>query len=127
MNVNMNPSLTLHRFTMHFSIICTAIPALGRLIVELQPEVNAFAITEQHGVRNADKYALSSFGHRFPQQYLIDNRLGGHATIGRNYNQDSESLQGLREDGLEQNNNAIKRTVGFEVRYLPEDQSGISE
>lgn len=105
---------------MNFSIICTAIPSLGRLIVELQPEVNAFAITEQHGLRNTDKYALSSFGHRFPNSYVVSNRLGGHTSVTRSRTNDSESVQGLREDGMKQNRNAIKQTVGFEVSYISE-------
>jgi len=61
---------------MQQSIVCTAIPSLGRLVVELQPEVNAFAITDQHGVRKADTYAPPSFDHRFPSEYARKNKLG---------------------------------------------------
>jgi len=112
--------LTFPRFMMHFSIICTAIPSLGRLIVELQPEVNAFAITQQHGLRTSDKYALSSFGNRFPNQFNRKNRPGPPSTVSRSqgYTPDSESLHGLREDGMKQNKQFIKQTVDFEVRYL---------
>jgi hypothetical protein len=107
---------------MNFSIMCTAIPSLGRLIVELQPEIQAFAITEQHGLRNTDKYALSSFGHRFPSDYVRNNRLGAHTSIlGRRSSRngpDTESELGLREDGMRQNSNVIKQTTAFEIKYI---------
>src|SRR3954468_14454773 len=92
------------RFMMNFSIICTAIPSLGRLIVELQPEVNAFAITEQHGLRNNEKYALSSVGHRFQREYVGNNRLGVHTSVRGSRtardDRDTESIRGLRDDGM---------------------------
>lgn len=112
------------RLMMNFSIMCTAIPSLGRLIVELQPEVNAFAITEQHGLRSADKYALSSFGHRFPNAYVINNRLGAHVSArrSRSKNRDSDSIRGLAQDSMAQNNNVIKHTVDFEVKYMEEGE-----
>jgi len=116
----MNSSI-LDQFMMNSSIICTAIPSLGRLIVELQPEVNAFAITERHGVRSSDKYALSSFGHRFPKDYVRNNRLGAHTSIlgsGTRSQSDAESTVGLRDDSLLQNRSAIKQTVIFEVNYI---------
>lgn len=110
---------------MNFSIICTAIPSLGRLIVELQPEVNAFAITEQHGLRNNDKYALSSFGHRFQRDYVVNNRLGVHTSVNASrasrHDRDdieSDSVRGLREDGMRQNGNHIKQTVDFDIKYI---------
>lgn len=113
------------RFMMNLSIICTAIPSLGRLIVELQPEVNAFAITEQHGLRNNDKFAVSSFGHRFQHDYIVNNRLGVHTSVlasrtsrMERTNFDAESVRGLREDILKQNSNVIQQTVGFDVKYI---------
>jgi len=116
----MNSSI-LDQFMMNFSIICTAIPSLGRLIVELQPEVNAFAITEQHGLRNNDKYALSAFGNRLQRDYVLSNRLGVHTSVlgsrtSRN-DHDAESVQGLRQDDMRQNSHVIKQTVGFEIKY----------
>jgi len=123
---NMNSTI-LDQFMMNFSIICTAIPSLGRLIVELQPEVNAFAITEQHGLRNSDKYALSSFGHRFQRDNVVNNRLGVHTSVnasrasrrGRD-DIESDSIRGLREDGMRQNgsSNHIKQTVDFDIKYI---------
>lgn len=112
---------------MNFSIICTAIPSLGRLIVELQPEVNAFAITEQHGLRNNDKYTFNSFGHRFQPEYVANNRLGVHTSIfGRNArnSRDAESARGLREDDeVKPNTNVIKQTVDFQVNSVKEASS----
>lgn len=109
---------------LNLSIICTAIPSLGRLIVELQPEVNAFAITEQHGIRNSDNYAFS-FGHRFTRDFVANNRLGVHTSVQGTYGsrvdrdvRDAESVRGLRDDGMSQNSNVIKQTVGFEIKYI---------
>ena len=98
---------------MNLSLIATAIPSLGRLIVELQPAVNAFAITEQHGLRNSDKYALSSFAGRFPQDYTLEHNLGTHTSVNgsdrrRSNRTDSESTQGLRQ-------NMIQQTIDFRI------------
>lgn len=104
--------LTKPRAMMNLSIIATAIPSLGRLIVELQPKVNAFAITEQHGLRTSDKYVLSSFAGRFPQDYTLENNLGTHTSVRGTRRQssrgDSESTQGLRQ-------NMIQQTIDFRI------------
>jgi hypothetical protein len=97
---------------MNLSLIATAIPSLGRLIVELQPAVNAFAITEQHGVRQSDKYVLSSFAGRFPRDYTMENQLGTHTSVKGERRQssktDTESTQGLRQ-------NMIQQTIDFRI------------
>ena len=98
---------------MNLSIIATAIPSLGRLIVELQPTVNAFAITENHGMRTSDKYALSSLAGRFPQNFTLENNLGTHTRVrgtGRRQSSkyDTESTQGLRP-------NIIEQTIDFRI------------
>ncbi|KAG0647828.1 hypothetical protein D0Z07_5979 [Hyphodiscus hymeniophilus] len=111
------PSLTAlinpPRAVMNLSIIATAIPSLGRLIVELQPAVNAFAITEHHGTRTGgDKYALSSFAGRFPQHYTLEHELGTRTSVRGARRQsskaDSESTQGLRQ-------NMIQQTIDFKI------------
>lgn len=116
-----------NRAMMNSSIICTAIPSLGRLILELQPTINAFAITEHHGnARNDHRYIFSSFAGRVPREYAVTNRLGAHTSImgsPKHENEirskeDGESTQGLREDGLRQNSNVIKQTMDFKVEYL---------
>lgn len=99
--------------TMHLSIIFTAVPSIGRLLVELQPAVNAFAITELHGARSHDKWVLSSLAGRFQRDYVAENRLGvktsviGSGTSRRNRDilrkeEEGESVKGLREGVIHQ-------------------------
>ncbi|KAF4160434.1 hypothetical protein CNMCM6069_008784 [Aspergillus lentulus] len=100
---------------MNLSIITTAIPSLGRLMIELQPSHNAFAITERHGF-SGDKYAISSLSGHFVRDHTINDGLGTHASVhgqrqGRN--DDSESTEGLVGDGTE---GKITKTVYFEVK-----------
>lgn len=74
---------------MHLAIIFTAVPSIGRLLVELQPAVNAFAITSLHGARRtvkeqgviADEWALSSFAGKWQRDYVEDHRLGVETTV----------------------------------------------
>lgn len=109
---------------MNASIFSTALPSLGRLIVDFQPDVNTFAMTDRHRPQKqpGEHYAFANtFGHRFSPEYVLSHHLGAEATIGsRNRGEDSESVQGLREDGLQQNQNVIQQTVGFEVKYTSE-------
>ncbi|GFF45087.1 hypothetical protein IFM46972_07709 [Aspergillus udagawae] len=101
---------------MNLSIITTAIPSLGRLMIELQPSHNAFAITERHGF-SADKYAISSLSGTFVRDHTNNEGLGTHASVhGQRQAQkgDSESTQGLVGDATE--GNTITKTVYFEVR-----------
>jgi hypothetical protein len=105
---------------MNMSIVATAVPALGRLAVELQPNVNAFALTEQHGIRTRDKYALSSMSSGYPQNYnfAAENRLGTHTSVHGNSarranTSDSDSMDGLVKDGLQQN--VIKQTIDIKI------------
>lgn len=108
---------------MNMSIFSTALPSLGRLIVDMQPDVHTFAITNQHrgannNTRPGDRYAFTNtFGHRFSPEYVKSNSLGAQASVlgSRSRQEDSESVRGLREDGLRQN--VIQQTVGFEVKY----------
>ena len=54
----------------------------------------------------------------------MNNRLGAHTSIlgsrdrERRNKEDAESTEGLREDGIRQNNNVIKQTLDFKVEYL---------
>lgn len=110
------------RVMINGSIMATAIPSLGRLAVELQPSVNAFAITEHHGIRardKYDKYALSSLASGYPQNYsyAVENRLGTHTSVhvntARREEDDSESMEGLVRDGLSQN--VIQQTIDIKI------------
>jgi hypothetical protein len=109
---------------MNLSIMCTAIPSLGRLIIELQPTVNTFAITQHHGLSRNDRYVLSSIAGQVPREYAVNNKLGARTSIlgGRDRernNDDTESTEGLREeDGSWQNRNIIK-TMDVDIQYLP--------
>lgn len=109
---------------MNVSIFSTALPSLGRLIVDFQPDVNTFAITDRQRTRNArpgDKYVFTNtFGQRFGNEYLKNQSLGAQASVlgSRSRHEDTESVQGLREDGIRQN--VIQQTVGFEVKYTNE-------
>ncbi|KAH8700111.1 hypothetical protein BGW36DRAFT_424948 [Talaromyces proteolyticus] len=101
---------------MNISIITTAIPSLGRLAVELQPNVGAFAMTENHGVRIRDKYALSSLANQYPHQFIEQNRLGTHTSVhGSVEAGDTESMEGLVRDGMNQNVVTIQQTIDFKV------------
>jgi hypothetical protein len=98
---------------MNLSIITAAIPSLGRLMVELQPDVNAFAITEHHGGPSSQEYVFSSFAGRFERDYAIDNNLGTHTSVRGNFGRrsskgDSESTQGLRQ-------NIIQQTIDYKI------------
>jgi hypothetical protein len=108
---------------MNVSIFSTALPSLGRLIVDFQPDVNTFAITDRQRTHNrpGDRYAFTNtFGHRFSPEYVKNQSLGAQASVlgSRSRHEDTESVQGLREDGLRQN--VIQQTVGFEVKYTSE-------
>lgn len=101
---------------MNLSIITTAIPSLGRLMIELQPSRNAFAITERHGFAG-DRYAISSVSGHFVRDHTMNEGLGTHASIhGQRQAQkgDSESTQGLFRDTTE--GNTITKRVYFEVK-----------
>lgn len=101
---------------MNISIIATSIPSLGRLAVELQPNIGAFAMTENHGIRGRDKYALSSLGNQYPNQMFGQNRLGTHTSVhGSVEAGDTESMEGLVRDGMAQNVVTIQHTIDFKV------------
>jgi hypothetical protein len=102
---------------MNMSICSTALPSLGRLIVDFQPNLNTFAITNmQRPVKVGDKYAYTnSFSQHFNADYGLGNTVQTSVLGSRVRAEDTESVQGLREDGLRQN--VIQQTVGFEVKY----------
>ncbi|KAH1284734.1 hypothetical protein KXW28_000846 [Aspergillus fumigatus] len=100
---------------MNLSIITTAIPSLGRLMIELQPSHNAFAITERHGF-SGDKYAISSLSGHFVRDHTINEGLGTHSSVHgqrQAQNGDTESTEGLVGDAA--GANRITKTVYFEV------------
>lgn len=112
-NIN---STIWEQISINLSIIFTAVPSIGRLLVELQPAVNAFAITELHGARSHDKWVLSSLAGRFKQDFVADNRLGVNTSIlgsrgtktskrirdSIRKQEEGESVKGLREGVIHQ-------------------------
>jgi hypothetical protein len=110
---------------MNLSIMCAAIPSLGRLIIELQPTVNTFAITQHHGLSRNDRYILSSIAGRVPHEYAVNNRLGGRTSIlggrdrERRNRDDTESTEGLREEDENWQNRSIIKTTDVDIQYLP--------
>uniref|UniRef100_A0A093VNT6 Rhodopsin domain-containing protein n=1 Tax=Talaromyces marneffei PM1 TaxID=1077442 RepID=A0A093VNT6_TALMA len=99
---------------LNLSIIATSVPSLGRLAHELQPNVNAFAITENHGLRSRDKYTISSLANHYPRETAEQNMLGTHTSIHGSVDGDTESMEGLVRDGIQQNV-FIQRTVELKV------------
>lgn len=106
---------------MNVSIFSTALPSLGRLIVDFQPDIGTFAMTDRkrpHNNKAGEHYAFANtFGHRFSPEYVMSHNLGAQATVlgSRNRGEETDSVKGLTEDGLAQN--VIQQTVGFEVKY----------
>ncbi|PTU24174.1 hypothetical protein P175DRAFT_0469887 [Aspergillus ochraceoroseus IBT 24754] len=104
-----------NQIMMNFSIITTAIPSLGRLIVEMQPSLNAFAITERHGF-SGDKYAISSLSGHFSRNHAMNDDLGTRSSVHgplQSSKDGSESMQELVGDSIQQN--MITKTVDFEI------------
>jgi hypothetical protein len=99
---------------LNLSIIATSIPSLGRLAHELQPNVNAFAMTENHGLRSRDKYTISSLANHYPRETAEQNMLGTHTSIHGSVDGETESMEGLVRDGIQQNV-FIQRTVELKV------------
>ncbi|OKL59749.1 hypothetical protein UA08_04917 [Talaromyces atroroseus] len=100
---------------LNLSIIATSIPSLGRLAHELQPNVNAFAMTENHGLRARDKYTISTFANHYPRRAAEANMLGTHTSVVHgSTDDDTESMEALVREGFQQNV-FVQRTVELKV------------
>jgi len=99
---------------LNVSIIFTSIPSLGRLAHELQPNVNAFAMTENHGLRSRDKYTISSLGNHYSRRAAENNMLGTRTSIHGSLDGETESMEGLVRDGIQQNV-IVQRTVDVKI------------
>jgi hypothetical protein len=102
---------------MNLSIITTAIPSLGRLVIELQPSVHAFTIHEDpvdgwsaSNKRNASS-VRKSFNRDFPVEPLSPG-MSVQVTTGwrESLKDDTESTEGLVNQP-----NVIQQTIHFEV------------
>lgn len=97
---------------MNLSIMTTAVPALGRLVIELQPSLYAFTIDEDpvDGPAAADRYKLSSMGKSFSQGK--NTGLSVQVTSGW---RDSSKGDGESVEGLVNSPIMIQQTIHFEV------------
>lgn len=97
---------------MNLSIMTTAIPALGRLVIELQPSLYAFTIDEDPADASAaaDRYKFSSMGKSFSQGK--NTGLSVEVTSGwrESSKSDGESMEGLVNSPI-----MIQQTIHFEV------------
>lgn len=119
---------------MNLSIVTTAIPSLGRLVIELQPSMHAFTINEDSAeVRAAnEKFIFSSMGGgSFNHDFHFDHIHHQHHHHGggiikpgtsvqvstgwrENSRDDDDSTQELMRDPSFQQN-VIQQTIHFEV------------
>lgn len=102
---------------MNLSIITTAIPSLGRLVIELQPSVHAFTINEDPVDGRSARYQrnASSMRKSFNRDFLVGPLSPGmsvQVTSGwrESSNDDTESTEGLVNQP-----NVIQQTIRFEV------------
>jgi hypothetical protein len=88
---------------MNLSIMTTAVPALGRLVIELQPSLYAFTIDEEpvNSASATDKYKFSSMGrsfnHTLSGEPRKNHRSSAQTTNGwrDSTKDDAESTEGL--------------------------------
>lgn len=107
---------------MNLSIITTALPSLGRLIIELQPSVFSYTIKDDPTDPRSPnaQYTFSTMG----QSRSLDTRAedmsfpGTSAQVTSGWREgskeDTESTDGLVGDAVRQN--VIQQTIHFEVR-----------
>lgn len=109
---------------MNLSIITAAIPSLGRLVIELQPNIKAFTINENGDSHPVDGYVFSANASRYGRDKNMENILGTQASVHvassswrdrdrDHHKDDSDSTDGLVKDAVAQN--VIQQTIHFEV------------
>jgi hypothetical protein len=98
---------------MNLSIIATAVPALGRLVIELQPSLYAFTINEDpvDAPSAADRYKFSTMGQSFNQTFSADRGKSPMNGWREPFKDDAESTEGLVNTPI-----MIQQTIHFEVR-----------
>ncbi|KAJ6103055.1 hypothetical protein N7486_005482 [Penicillium sp. IBT 16267x] len=100
---------------MNLSLVTTALPSLGRLVVELQPDVYAFAIHDDPAdAHKREKYNISTMRKSFHTRTDAPLSPGTsvHVTSGwqESSRDDTESMEGLVNPP-----NVIQQTIHFEV------------
>ncbi|KAJ5939531.1 hypothetical protein N7466_002665 [Penicillium verhagenii] len=100
---------------MNLSIITTALPSLGRLVVELQPDIYAFTIHDDPAdAHKSDKYNIStmrkSYGARGDPPLSPGTSVQVTSGWRESFQDDAESMEGLVNPP-----NVIQQTIHFEV------------
>ncbi|KAJ5802476.1 uncharacterized protein N7503_004926 [Penicillium pulvis] len=101
---------------MNLSLVTTALPSLGRLVVELQPDVYAFAIHDDPAnAHMGDKYNLSTMKRSFHTRTDPPLSPGTSVQVTSGWREsirdDAESMEGL----VSPPTNVIQQTIHFEV------------
>ena len=101
---------------MNLSIITTALPSLGRLVIELQPSIHAFTINDDPSAPrpHGTGYAFSTMGKSAPDHEL-KHGTSTQVTTGwrESLKDDGDSTEGLVTGADQQN--VIQQTIHFEV------------
>ncbi|KAJ5660053.1 hypothetical protein N7507_006504 [Penicillium longicatenatum] len=100
---------------MNLSLVTTALPSLGRLVVELQPDVYAFTIHDDLAdAHKSNKYNISSMRKSYPTRAdpPLSPGTSVQVTSGwrESFRDDAESMEGLVNPP-----NVIQQTIHFEV------------
>lgn len=101
---------------MNLSLVTTALPSLGRLVVELQPDVYAFAIHDDPAdAHRGDNYNISSMKRSFHARTDPPLSPGTSVQVTSGWREsirdDAESMEGL----VSPPTNVIQQTIHFEV------------
>jgi hypothetical protein len=100
---------------MNLSIITTALPSLGRLVIELQPSIHAFTINDDPNDIRAPGggYNFSSMGKSMDHGLKPGTSVQVTSGWRESLKDDGESTEGLVTGADQQN--VIQQTIHFEV------------
>jgi hypothetical protein len=99
---------------MNLSIITTALPSLGRLVIELQPSIHAFTINDDPSDIRAPGggYNFSSMGKSMDHSLKPGTSVQVTSGWRESLKDDGESTEGLVTPAEQ---NVIQQTIHFEV------------
>ena len=102
---------------MNLSIVTTAIPSLGRLVIELQPSMHAFTIHEDHvdDRSGSDKRNISAMKKSLNRDYPAKSLSPGMSVEVTSGWRDSLKDDTESTEGLVNQPNVIQQTIHFEV------------
>lgn len=100
---------------MNLSLITTALPSLGRLVIELQPSIHAFTINDDPtDIRvPGGGYNFSSMGKSADHGLKPGTSVQVTSGWRESLKEDGESTEGLVTGADQQN--VIQQTIHFEV------------